>query len=179
MPEYILTVDENDNVIGTEEKMKCHDGDGILHRAFTLMIKNNKGEFLITKRSDKKRLWPGIWDGSISSHVHKGESYEDAARRRLPDELGVKSNKVDFLFKIRYQTRYKDVGSENEIDAFLIVDGIDEVFPREEEISDYKFLSLEELNEDIEKNPKNYAPWFLIIWNKFISMESNKTFTKD
>jgi len=170
MPEYISIVDENDNIIGTEEKMKCHDGDGILHRAFTLMVINSKSEFLITKRVKGKRLWPGFWDGSISSHVHEGETYEDAARRRLPDELGVECKKVDFLFKIRYQTRYKDVGSENEIDAFLITEGIDEIFPNEEEISDYKFLSLDELKEDIEKNPHEYAPWFLIIFKKFISM---------
>ena len=53
MSEYISIVDENDNIIGTEEKMKCHDGGGILHRAFTLMVINSKGEFLLTKRASR------------------------------------------------------------------------------------------------------------------------------
>jgi isopentenyl-diphosphate delta-isomerase len=169
-PEYIVTVDENDNELGIEEKHKCHDGDGILHRAFTLMIKNSKGEYLITKRSDKKRLWPGIWDNSISSHVWKGESYEDAAKRRLPDELGVTADNVKFLFKIRYQTAYKNEGSENEIDAFLIAEGIDEIKPNEDEISEYEFLSYEDLKQDVEKNSEKYSPWSLIIFKKFFEM---------
>ena len=171
MPEYILTVDENDNVIGKEEKVKCHLGDGILHRAFTLMVFNDKNELLITKRSQEKMLWPGFWDGSISSHVHEGETYEDAGKRRLPQELGVESDDVKFLFKIRYQTPYKDVGSENEIDAALIVKGINEVFPNEREISEYKYVDLKELEEDMKKNPEKYAPWFMMIFEKFINLQ--------
>lgn len=168
MLEYILIVDENDNVIGKEEKIKCHTGDGILHRAFTLMVFNDKNKLLITKRSQEKMLWPGIWDGSISSHPHEGEGYEDAGRRRCPEELGIKCDGVKLLFKIRYQTPYKDVGSENEIDAALIVKGINEVFPSEKEISEYKFVDLKELKKDMKNNPERYAPWFRIIFEKFV-----------
>lgn len=167
MPEYILIVDENDNVIGKEEKVKCHLGDGILHRAFTLMVFNDKNELLITKRSKEKMLWPDIWDGSISSHLHEGESYEDAGRRRFPQELGVEGN-VRFLFKIRYQTSYKDVGSENEFDAALITKGINEVFPKKEEISEHKYVDLKELEKDMKNNPEKYAPWFILIFEKFM-----------
>jgi len=172
MPEYILTVDENDNVIGKEEKIKCHLGNGILHRAFTLMVFNDKNELLITKRSQKKMLWPGIWDGSISSHLHEGEGYEDAGRRRLPQELGVESDDVRFLFKIRYQTPYKDIGSENEFDAALITKGINEVFPKKEEIPEYKFVDLKELKGDMKNNPEKYAPWFIIIFVKFMGSQN-------
>jgi len=171
MPEYILTVDENDNVIGKEEKVKCHLGDGILHRAFTLMVFNDKNELLITKRSKEKMLWPGIWDGSISSHPNEGESYEEAGRRRCPQELGVECDDVKLLLKIRYQTPYKDVGSENEIDAALVVKGINEVFPNKEEISEYKYVDLKELEEDIKNNPEKYAPWFIIIFEKFMDSQ--------
>ena len=171
MPEYILTVDENDNVIGKEEKVKCHLGDGILHRAFTLMVFNDKNELLITKRSKEKMLWPGIWDGSISSHPNEGESYEEAGRRRCPQELGVECDDVKLLLKIRYQTPYKDVGSENEIDAALVVKGINEVFPNKEEISEYKYVDLKELEEDMKNNPEKYAPWFIIIFEKFMDSQ--------
>jgi len=174
MPEYILIVDENDNVIGKEEKWKCHEGNGILHRAFTVMVVNKKNEFLITKRSEKKRLWPGFWDGSISSHVHEGETYEDAIRRRFPEELGVACKDLEYLFKIRYQTPYKNVGSENEIDAFFLARGIDEIHPNKEEISDWKFLSLEKLEEDMKKNPEKYAPWFRIIFKKFLDLQKSE-----
>lgn len=169
MPEYILIVDENDNVIGKEEKVKCHLGNGILHRAFTLMVFNDKNELLITKRSKDKMLWPGIWDGSISSHPREGETYELAGNRRLSEELGVKSDDVRLLFKIRYQTPCKDIGSENEIDAALVVKGINEVFPDEKEISEYKYVELKKLEKDVKKNPKKYAPWFILIFEKFMN----------
>ena len=171
MPEHILLVDENDNVIGKEEKVKCHLGGGILHRAFTLMVFNDKNELLITKRSQEKMLWPGIWDGSISSHPNEGETYEDAGRRRLPQELGVESDDVKFLFKIRYQTAYKDVGSENEIDAALVVKDINEVFPDEKEISEYKYVDLKALEEDMKNGPEKYAPWFIMIFEKFMGSQ--------
>jgi isopentenyl-diphosphate delta-isomerase len=171
MPEFILTVDENDNLIGREEKVKCHLGDGILHRAITLMVFNDKNELLITKRSPEKMLWPGIWDGSISSHPWDGESYEDAGKRRCYQELGVKCDDVRLLFKIRYQTPYKDVGSENEIDAALIANGINKVFPNEEEISEYKYVDLKELEEDIKNNNERYAPWFIMIFEKFMGSQ--------
>ena len=171
MTEYILTVDENDNVIGREEKMKCHEGKGIPHRAFTAMIFNDKGELLITKRSKQKKLWPDFWDGSISSHIWEGESYEDAVKRRLPDELGIKSDNVKFLFKIRYQTPYKNIGSENEVCAAVAVKGINKIFPNKNEISDFRFMNLEDLKKDTKKTPEKYAPWFLLIFDKFIKLK--------
>lgn len=168
MSEYILTVDENDIVVGKEEKVKCHLGNGILHRAFTLMVFNDKNELLITKRSKEKMLWPDIWDGSISSHIREGETYESAVKRRMPQELGVKSDNIKLLFKIRYKTPYKDIGSENEIDATLVAEGINKVFPNKEEISEHKFVDLKELERDAKKNPEKYAPWFILIFEKFM-----------
>ena len=178
MPEYILLVDENDKVVGKEEKMKCHEGKGILHRAFTAMIFNNKNELLLTKRSRSKKLWSDFWDGSISSHVWENESYEDAVKRRLPDELGVKTENVRYLFKIRYQTPYKNIGSENEICAAVIVKGIDRILPDREEISDFKFMNLKDIEEDLKKNPEIYAPWFLLIFKEFIRLKKYQNIFK-
>src|SRR3989338_2213539 len=76
MDEQITIVDKTDKAVGTEGKGKCHDGEGILHRGFLMMIFNSKGELLLAKRSKEKRLWPGFWDMSVASHVHQGESYE-------------------------------------------------------------------------------------------------------
>lgn len=82
---------------------KCHTDAGILHRAFAVMVFNKDNELLLTQRSNLKELWPGFWDGSVSSHVHRGESCEDSARQKLKDEIGVEVNAMEYLFKIRYQ----------------------------------------------------------------------------
>lgn len=166
--ECILVVDENDNILREDEKVKCHLGDGILHRAITMMIMDSKGRYLVTKRSKKKMLWPGFWDGSISSHQHKDETDEQAVRRRVKEELGVECKEVEFVLKLRYQSKYKDVGSENEIDYFFVVRGVDEIVPNKDEISDHKFLTLEELKGEMETKSDSYGPWFPLIFDKWL-----------
>ena len=168
MTEPILVIDENDNFLREEEKTKCHIGDGILHRAITVMVMDCKGRYLITKRSSKKMLWPGYWDGSISSHQRKGETDEESVRRRVKEELGVECKEVEFVLKIRYQSKYEDVGSENEIDYFFLAKGIDGVKPDSDEISKYKFLTLDELKKDMSINRDSYGPWFPLIFDKWL-----------
>jgi len=111
--EHIVIVDENDNYVGEEEKGKCHDGKGILHRGFLIMVFNKTGELLLARRSNKKRLWPGFWDGTVASHVIEEEDYIQASKRRLLQEIGVSTDKLKYLFKFRYHIGYKDIGSEN------------------------------------------------------------------
>lgn len=170
MANSILKVDENDVITGYGDKVKCHLGGGILHRAFTLMVIDSNGRFLVTKRSKNKILWPGFWDGSISSHPRKGEGMEEAARRRAKEELGLECGEITFLFKIRYRAGYKDIGSENEVDYFLVADGIDKVFPDKDEIAEYKFLTFDELQEEMRKNKDAYGPWFQLIFDRFVLM---------
>ncbi len=87
--ENIVVVDDNDNLIGEEEKEKCHNGNGILHRGFLVMVFNRDGELFLTRRSEEKPLWPGYWDGTVASHVWRGEDYVHASRRRLVPSLMV------------------------------------------------------------------------------------------
>ena len=56
--EELILVDLDDNRVGTLNKTHCHDGDGVLHRAFSLFIFKPEGEFLVQQRSAGKRLWP-------------------------------------------------------------------------------------------------------------------------
>src|SRR5574340_1522629 len=123
MPELIVTVDELDNVIGTEDKEKCHDGEGILHRAFLAMVFDASGNLILAKRSEKKRLWPGFWDGTVASHLFSDEDYAGASKRRLLEELGLETNSVKYLFKFRYKVGYKNIGTEHEICAVTAVYG--------------------------------------------------------
>jgi isopentenyl-diphosphate delta-isomerase len=165
--QQIVIVDENDNFIGEEEKEKCHDGNGILHRGFLVMVFNNKRELLLARRSEKKRLWPGFWDGTIASHVFKGEDYIQASKRRLAQEIGLINNNVKYLFKFRYYVRYKNIGAENEICGVTVAEGIDigKIFPDSKEISDIKFVSKQVLINDFRKNENKYTPWLILAMN--------------
>ena len=71
--EELILVDENDVELGSLSKARCHDGDGVLHRAFSLFIFNLDGDLLLQKRSETKRLWPLVWSTSCCSHHRPGE----------------------------------------------------------------------------------------------------------
>ncbi|HET6513797.1 MAG TPA: NUDIX domain-containing protein [Thermodesulfovibrionales bacterium] len=159
--ERIVIVDDNDNFIGVEEKDKCHEGDGILHRGFLAMIFNGAGELLLARRSEKKNLWPGFWDGTVASHLFHGEDYKEASRRRLLQEMGLMISEIDCLFKFHYTVRYKDIGTENEICAVTMVRGIDTggALPNNDEISDIRHITVGELMDDIREDDNRYTPW--------------------
>jgi isopentenyl-diphosphate Delta-isomerase len=98
----LILVDGADREVGFLPKDLCHDGQGVLHRAFSLLVFNEKGEQLLQQRSASKRLWPLYWSNSCCSHPRRGESMEAAVKRRLDEELGL-SCPVQFLFKFQYQ----------------------------------------------------------------------------
>ena len=161
--EFLILVDENDNPIGTEEKVKCHLPNGKLHRAFTALLFDNEGRLILTKRAKGKMLWPGDWDGTFASHPRESETYVSSGERRMPEEIGM-SGKLDYLNKFEYHVSYKDVGSENEICGTLIgiIDKSTELKKIEGEIDEIKWISSRELLSELKINPQMYCPWMLI-----------------
>ena len=161
--EFVILVDEDDNPIGTEEKVKCHLPNGKLHRAFTALLFDKNGRLVLTRRAKGKMLWPEDWDGTFASHPRESETYVSSGERRMPEELGIEG-KLDYLHKFEYHVPYKDVGSENEVCGTLIgvIDEDTELKEIEGEIDEIKWISAEELISEIKTNPKIYCPWMLI-----------------
>ncbi len=161
--EFVILVDENDNPIGTEEKVKCHLPDGKLHRAFTVLLFDKDGKLVLTRRAKEKMLWPGDWDGTFASHPRESETFVSSGERRMPEELGIEG-KLDYLHKFEYHVPYKDVGSENEICGTLIgiIDKASEPKEIEGEIDEIKWISAKELLSELKTNPLIYCPWMLI-----------------
>ena len=174
MEEYVILVDENDNPIGKEEKVKCHLPNGKLHRAFTALIFNNEGKLLLTKRSEGKMLWPNDWDGTVASHPRESETYASSAERRMPEEIGI-SCKMNYVNKFEYHVPYKDVGSENEICGTLIgtIDSFDESSMIKDEISEIKWVNPDELKNELEHNRDVYCPWMIIALYFLADSDSN------
>ena len=112
--ELLILVDAHDQETGSLGKVECHDGDGILHRAFSVFLFNDRGELLLQQRSADKRLWPMFWTNTCCSHPRQGESMQMATERRLQQELNTAST-LEFIYKFEYQARFGDLGSENEL----------------------------------------------------------------
>ena len=161
--EFVILVDENDNPIGTEEKVKCHLPNGKLHRAFTALLFDKDGRLVLTRRAKEKMLWPNDWDGTFASHPRESETYVSSGERRMPEELGIKGS-LDYLHKFEYHVPYKDVGSENEICGTLIgvIDKSTKLKEVKGEIDEIRWISVEELLSELKTNPQIYCPWMLI-----------------
>ena len=163
--EPLIMVDENDTVLGYKTKAECHEGDGILHRAFSVFIFNSKKELLIQKRSEQKLLWPLYWSNSCCSHPRKGETTDEAALRRVQEELGI-TTQLHYLYKFQYQASFKDLGSENELCSVYIGISDDGIHVNPHEIAQWKFVNLTDLEIAIQNNQDVYTPWFKMEWAK-------------
>ena len=161
--DLLILVDESDEALGFKSKSECHEGNGTLHRAFSVFIFNPLGQLLIQKRSSNKELWDLHWSNSCCSHPKKNEQMELAVKRRLKEELGIECP-VHYLYKFTYHATYKDLGSEHELCHVYvgIFDG--EIKANPEEIDDWKFIKPDELEERIRNSKEDYTPWMKIEW---------------
>ena len=161
--EELILVDADDNETGFLSKADCHDGDGVLHRAFSLFLFNDAGELLLQRRSDAKRLWPGYWSNSICSHPRRGESMAVATRRRLLDELNIEAE-LEFVYKFAYQARFGEAGSENELCHVYLGRAPADIRPNESEIAAVRFIAPADLDREFAEQPETLTPWFNLEW---------------
>jgi isopentenyl-diphosphate delta-isomerase len=161
--ELLILVDSNDQALGYETKAVCHDGRGILHRAFSILIFNDRNELLLQQRSLQKRLWGGFWANSCCSHPRKGESMDQAVSRRLRQELGMECPLV-FLYKFEYQAAVDDQGSENELCWVYAGRCNEEPTINPNEIAAWQWVNPTSLDDQIINQSHLFAPWFQLEW---------------
>ena len=163
--EMLILVDESDRVVGHLSKGACHDGEGVLHRAFSLFVLNRDGELLLQQRSAGKRLWPLFWSNTCCSHPREGETMDGAVHRRLKQELRMTSD-LRFLYKFQYQASYEDIGSENEICWVYVGVTDDAPEPNSNEVEDHRWVAPERLDDEMATTPGRFTPWFLMEWQR-------------
>ncbi|OQX80502.1 MAG: isopentenyl-diphosphate delta-isomerase [Bacteroidetes bacterium 4484_249] len=162
--EKVITVDKNDKPLGLMEKMEAHE-KGVLHRAFSVFIFNEKGELMLQQRALSKYHSPGLWTNTCCSHPRKGEKTIDAAHRRLMEEMGFDCE-IKEVFSFIYKA---DVGkglTEHEFDHVFIgkFDNSPEINPAE--VNDWKFVSMDEIKKNMQQSPGQYTVWFRIAFDE-------------
>ncbi len=161
--EQLILVDPDDNEAGFLSKADCHDGDGLLHRTFSVFLFNERGELLLQQRAEGKRLWPGYWSNTCCSHPRRGESIEIATERRLDDELNITASPM-FVYKFIYQAAFGDAGSEHELCHVLLGHVEGEPRANANEIAALRFAAPAELDRELATNPERFTPWFKLEW---------------
>ncbi|MBS7250291.1 MAG: isopentenyl-diphosphate Delta-isomerase [Candidatus Freyarchaeota archaeon] len=171
MSEMVILVDQNDNEVGTGEKMKIHE-EGRLHRAFSIFVFNSKGETLLQKRAKSKYHSGGLWSNTCCSHPRPGEDTEQAAHRRLKEEMGFDCD-LKKIFAFVYKANLDHNLTEYEFDHVFVgnYDGKVEINPMEAE--DYKWVNMKTLKDNVEKHPEKYTVWFKIAFNEILKFLSD------
>ena len=162
--EHVILVNEQDEPIGQMEKMEAHE-KGVLHRAFSAFIFNDKNELLLQKRASSKYHSGGLWSNSCCSHPRDGESAVQAGERRLTEEMGF-TVPVEAVFSFIYKAELDHGLTEHELDHVLIGRYNDAPNINPEEVEDWKYVNLDELSADMKQYPENYTEWFKIVFDR-------------
>ena len=160
--EYVILVDDKDKEIGQMEKIEAHY-KGALHRAFSVFLHDGRGNVLLQRRALSKYHSGGLWTNACCSHPRKGETVEQAAHRRLMEELGIDCSVKEVSHFIYRAELDKDM-IEHELDHVLTGEiDVKTMDFNPEEVDSIDWLSFEDLKKDIQTNPDKYTVWFQII----------------
>jgi isopentenyl-diphosphate delta-isomerase len=161
--EPLVLVDSADHDRGFLDKASCHDGDGVLHRAFSVFLFNSKLELLLQQRSGLKRLWPMWWSNSCCSHPRKGETMAQAVQRRTREELASDAAMV-FTHKFEYHARFGAEGSEHELCHVFVGVSDGRVQVNANEVAAMRWVAPQDLDAALADAAAPYTPWLRLEW---------------
>ena len=171
MKEQVILVDKEDNPIGLMEKIEAHE-KALLHRAFSVFVFNNKGELMLQQRAAEKYHSPLLWTNTCCSHQRDGETSLEAGKRRLQEEMGFVCE-LEEVFWFIYKAPFDNGLTEHELDHVMVGKFDNAPVINKEEVEAYKWMKLEDVKNDIEKQPEIYTEWFKIIFKESYQKISN------
>lgn len=167
MDELLSVVDKNDNFLKGEERKIVHNSYQ-WHRGVHVLLMNNKNEIMLQVRSPTKDKFPNCYDCSVSEHVVAGESFENAAKRGIKEELGLENIALKKLVKLRMNYGPNDnmitEVFEINFDGGLVLD--------EKEVSGIVFVQKQNIPEMLKKDKNKFPPWTREILRWYIGMPS-------
>jgi len=163
--EEVVLINPEDEVLGSMEKMQAHE-NGLLHRAFSVFLFNEKGEMLLQKRAATKYHSPNQWTNAVCSHPRINETYEAGAKRRLAEELGIIVD-IEEKFHFIYKAKVGENLWEHELDHVFtgLYSGKFNLNP--EEVSEVRFILMEDLEAEMLSYPEYFTEWFKIILKEY------------
>jgi len=163
--EKVLLVDTQDRVLGTMPKLEAHH-KGVLHRAFSVFILNRQNALLLQQRAWDKYHSPGLWTNTCCSHQREGEDSLAAGKRRLQEEMGLEAPLTP-LFTFIYKAPFDNGLTEHELDHVLLGYSEQSPNPNPQEVADWQWMPLEEVQQKLTEQPEQFTVWFKIIFERF------------
>ena len=159
--EIFPLVDEDGNIIGKEIRKNCHNGSMLLHPVIHLHVFNSNKELYLQKRSDKKEIFPNLWDSSVGGHIDFGEKIEEAVIREAKEELNLDVTSPVFILKHIIETQF-----ERELTYCFYIQTNQIPVPDIEEVSNGRFWKIEEIKASLGKNI--FTPNFELDFTTFL-----------
>ena len=171
--EFVVLVDEQDNPIGKMEKQQAHI-EGLLHRAFSIFIFNSEKKLLLQKRASSKYHCGGLWTNSCCSHPRENENIQDAANRRLAEEMGMQCS-LKPIFTFMYRAEFDNGLIEHEFDHVFFGESDQNPKINPEEVETYRYIAMENLQQEVKEFPQNFTPWFIIALDRVLAFNSTQS----
>lgn len=168
----VILVDKNDNETGFAGKTEAHE-KALLHRAISVFVVNSSGEWLLQQRALTKYHSAGLWTNTCCSHPLPGETNTIAAYRRLKEEMGMENCTLTRLFDFIYFEKLENGLTEHELDHVFL--GFSDQVPQvnTDEVMNFRYITFDELKNDISKNQNSYTIWFRHIFERVQSHIEN------
>lgn len=155
--EMLTEVDLNNKVIGPISRKEAHRSPGKIYRTIFVLVKNNKGEMLLQKRSATKDLYPNCWDLSVGGHVNYQKTYEETAVKELEEELGIKTSEKKLIYKGEVLVKLPVSNEYFHVFEYLL-EPTDKIRLAKEEITDSMWMKIEDLKESMKNKTLEWYP---------------------
>jgi len=103
------------------------------------------------------------WANTCCSHPFPNETLDDAASRRLKEEMGI-SCELHKLFSFTYKATMDNGLIEHEIDHVFVGNCEQHPQPNPEEVAQFKWISINDLRIEMMDYPQQYTEWIKIIF---------------
>lgn len=170
--ESVVLVDEKNRAVGTMDKLQAHV-EGRLHRAFSVFLIDDTGRLLLQQRAASKYHSAGLWTNACCSHPRLGESIAEAAARRLGEEMGIVTALREG-FSFIYRAELTNGLIEHELDHVLFGVWNGPATPNPDEVSDWRYMSIESLDLDLQQYPERYTAWLRACWEQVLNHLGHK-----
>jgi isopentenyl-diphosphate delta-isomerase len=158
--ESVVLVDEAGRALGTADKVAVHHDQTPLHLAFSCYLFNEAGQFLLTRRAESKRTFPGVWTNTCCGHPLPGEPMSGSVLRRLRAELGISAAKLTLVLpRFRYQARMDNGVTENEVCPVYAAYADLPPDPDPAEVAETRWVDWAEFCAAVRDGRQRVSPW--------------------
>ncbi len=165
--ELVDIVDEKDRVIGKIDRATAHEKQ-IHHRLVEVWFFNSRGQILVQKRSQQKKILPGLREWTVSGHVDAGETYESALIRETREETGVETSQEDFIdlgvFIPNLERDGKRITHVRRVFGYRYEGAIESLKFDSTEVDSFEWWDIDKLLERISEHDSGF---FEFLWHPF------------